>query len=144
MARHLMRKHSSKKEVAQVICLPLKSKKLTQILEQLRQRGDYYHIITVLQEGKGEIVTYRQTSEHTDAENYLPCNICYGLFLKNELWRHQKVCQKTMTVSAESKKKRRVQGAASSLLPYRGKSSQRCFAIVGRMVIDKVSIEVEK
>ena len=106
MARHLMRKHSNEKEVAQVICLPLKSKKRTQTLEQLRRRGDYYHNITVLQEGKGEIVTYRQPSEHTDAENYLPCNICYGFFLKTELWRHEKVCRKTMTVSGVQEKKK--------------------------------------
>lgn len=113
MTRHLMRKHSGEKEVAQVICLPLKSKKRTQTLELLRRRGDYYHNITVLKEGKGEIVTYRQPSEHADAENFLPCNICYGFFLKTELWRHEKVCRKTMTVSAESKKrKRKVQSAA--------------------------------
>ena len=143
MARHLMRKHDGEKEVAHVICLPKKSKKRAQILEQLCRRGDYYHNITVLQKGKGEIVTYRQPSEHTDAENYLPCNICYGFFLKTVLWRHEKVCRKTMTVSAESKKKRRVQSAALSLLPYRGLSSERCSAIVRRMVIDKVSTEVK-
>lgn len=143
MARHLQRKHSDEKEVAQAKCLPPTSKKRRQILEQLRRKGNYFHNIEVLQKGQGEIVTYRQPSEHAAPEDYLPCNTCYAFFIKDELWRHSQLCRKTMgEPELKSKKIRRVQRAASSLLPYRGQSSQRCSNIVSRMVIDKVSLEV--
>ena len=62
MARHLQRKHSSEKEVALALCHPVKSKQSRQMLEDLRRKGKYYHNIDVLKEGKGEIVTYRQST----------------------------------------------------------------------------------
>ncbi|XP_041815524.1 uncharacterized protein LOC121622685 isoform X2 [Chelmon rostratus] len=144
MARHLKRKHSDEKEVALAICLPPTSKKRCQMLEGLRRKGNYYHNIEVLQKGQGEIVTYRQPSEHTDPEEYLPCNICFAFFIKTKLWRHEKLCRKTMGVpEVQSKKRHRVQASASSLVPYRGQASQRCSNIVNRMIIDKVSQEVK-
>lgn len=48
-----------------------------------------------------------------------------------------------MNELVESKQKRRVQTAASSLLPYSGQSTERCLEIVSRMVIDKVSHAVK-
>ncbi|KAL7400000.1 hypothetical protein ABVT39_005178 [Epinephelus coioides] len=148
MARHLTRKHSDEKEVALATNLPPSSKNHRQMLEGLRRKGNYYHNIEVLQKGLGEIVTYRQPSEHANPEDYLPCNNCFGFFLKDKLWKHEKQCRKMMgepevqSKKSESKKRRRVQTAASSLVPYRGQSTQRCSDIVNRMVIDKVSLEV--
>lgn len=107
-------------------------KKHRQILEELHRKGNYFHYIEVLQKGYVDIVTYRQLSEHADVEDYLPCNMCFGFFIKNKLWRHEKMCRKTMgEVEVKSKKKRRVQTAASSLLPYGGQSSERCSNIAG-------------
>ncbi|XP_041823315.1 uncharacterized protein LOC121628352 isoform X2 [Melanotaenia boesemani] len=147
MARHLMRKHSDEKEVALVICLPPKSRKRKEKLEQLRRKGNYFHNMKVLQSGKGEIVTYRQPSESGNVQDYLPCNICYAFFVKTELWRHEKLCRKTFldthSGSEEPKKKRRVQTAAVSLLPLRGQASQRCSDLICRMVVDKISTEVK-
>ncbi|XP_054600808.1 uncharacterized protein [Nothobranchius furzeri] len=68
MARHLIRKHGNEK-VAQATCLPKNSKKQQQIFELLRRKGNYYHNVKVLQEGKGEIVTYRRPTEQVEAEN---------------------------------------------------------------------------
>lgn len=82
MAQHLKRKHSDEKEVALAICHPPTSKKHRQILEELRRQGNYFHNIEVLQKGYIEIVTYRQPSQHADVEDYLPCNMCFGFFIK--------------------------------------------------------------
>lgn len=143
ISRHLKQKHSDETEVAQVICLPPTSKKRLQMLEGLRKKGNYFHNVEVLQKGQGEIVTYRQPSEPTDPEGYLPCNICLGFFIKTELWRHEKKCLKTMgKLEVQSNRRRRVQVSASSLLPYKGQASQRCSNIVNRMIIDEVSQEV--
>lgn len=75
MSKHLIWHHRTEKEAAQIVSLPPKSKTCIQILEKLRKKGDYYHNINVLQEGKGEIVTYRQPSENANAEDFLPCNV---------------------------------------------------------------------
>ncbi|TRY65184.1 hypothetical protein DNTS_009422, partial [Danionella cerebrum] len=144
MARHLIRKHNDEKEVALAICLPPKSKKRKEMFEQLRRKGNYFHNLKVLQSGRGEIVTYRQPSSDVNADDYLPCNICFGFFVKTKLWRHEKLCQKRFSgIVTESKAKRRVQTAASSLLPFSGQPSERCSNLICRMVVDKVSAEVK-
>lgn len=133
MARHLQRKHSSEKEVALALCHPAKSKQSRQMLEDLRRKGNNNN--DVLNEGKGEIVAYRTcwsrwlfTMQHM-----------FWFFKRAELWKHEKLCRKTGEPEVESKQRGRVQTAASSLLPCKGQSSQRCAEIVSRMVFDKVS-----
>lgn len=141
MAKHLQRKHSSEKEVALALCHPEKSKQSRQMLEDLRRKGNNNN--DVLNEGKGEIVAYRQPTEHVDPDGYLPCNTCFGLFKRAKLRKHEKLCRKTGEPEVESKQRGRVQTAASSLLPCKGQSSQRCAEIVSRMVFDKVSLQVK-
>lgn len=67
-----------------------------QLLDKLRRKGDYYHNIRVLQEGKGQIVTCRQPTQNAKAENFLPCSICFGFFQKSELLKHEKTCHETL------------------------------------------------
>ena len=143
IARHLQWKHSSEKEVALALCHPAKSKQSRQMLEDLHRKGNYYHNTDVLNEGKGEMVAYRQPTEHVDPVGYLPCNICFGFFKRAKLWKHEKLCHKTGEPEVESKQRGRVQTAASSLLPCKGQSSQRCSEIVSRMVFDRVSLQVK-
>ncbi|KAJ8286468.1 hypothetical protein GJAV_G00039570 [Gymnothorax javanicus] len=114
------------------------------MLDQLRLKGNYLHNIQVLEKGQGQIVTCRQPSGEASAHDYLPCNICYGFFLKDDLWKHEDFCRKRMGKPAEkSKKRKRVQAAASCLIPYKGAASGRCRKILNRMMIDDVSIEVK-
>ena len=79
MARHLQRKHINEKEVALAMCHSPKSKQRRQMLEDLRRKGNYYHNIEVLKEGKGEIITYRQPTEHVGPDEYLPCDMFWVL-----------------------------------------------------------------
>lgn len=142
MARHLQQKHSSEKEVALALCHPAKSKQSRQMLEDLRRKGNYNNNNDVLNEGKWEMVAYRQPTEHVDPDGYLPCNM-FWFFKRAELWKHEKLCRKTSEPEVESKQRGRVQTAASSLLPCKGQSSQRCAEIVSRMVFDKVFLQVK-
>ncbi|KAF3855744.1 hypothetical protein F7725_016467, partial [Dissostichus mawsoni] len=96
IARHLERKHHSEELVAKATCLPKSSKKRRLMLDQLRYKGDYNHNIAVLQSGQGELVTSRQPSEEADPHGYLPCNYCYGFFVKSELWKHEVNCKKNV------------------------------------------------
>lgn len=106
MTRHLIKKHNNEKEVALAMCLPLRSKERLQAFENLLRKGNYFHNIEVLEKGEGQIVTCRQPSEHANHEDYLPCNICFGFFIKVELWKHQKLCRKKKnSVESEVKSK---------------------------------------
>ena len=144
IARHLERKHNKEEDVARAACLPKNSKKRRLLLDQLRHKGDYSHNVTVLDTGQGEIVTYRQPSEEVNPHEYLPCNYCYGFFLKKELWKHQASCKKNNGPSQEKSSKRsRVQAAASCLIPKKGNATKRCSEIIDRMLYDDVSLEVK-
>lgn len=143
MSKHLLRRHRTEKEVAPIVSLPPKSKTRIQTLEKLQKKGDYNHNISVLQEGKGEIVTYRQPTVNVNAQDFLPCSVCFGFFVKSDLWRHEKVCREPLDEPSEYKKQRRVQTAASALLPYKGQASQRCSDVVHRMNMDDVSLQVK-
>lgn len=52
--------------------------------------------------------------ENISADNYLPCEDCLGFFLKENLWRHRKVCPFRKGTAA---KFGRVHSEASLLLP---------------------------
>lgn len=143
MARHLLRQHRTEIESGQIVSLPPKSKKHINVLENCERRVIITTTLACLQEEKGQIVTYWQPSENVNADDFLPCNICFGFFLKSELWRHQKLCMKTLHEQTESKKQRRVQRTASALLPYKGQASQRCSEVLNWMIIDDVSLEVK-
>uniref|UniRef100_A0A3Q3JEZ2 Uncharacterized protein n=1 Tax=Monopterus albus TaxID=43700 RepID=A0A3Q3JEZ2_MONAL len=102
------------------MCLLSTSKLCHQTFEQLCRKGNYYHNIEVLQKGEGEIVTYRQPSKHANAEDYLPC-ICYGFSIKDELWKHEKWCCKTV-VESEVKSQKKEDGLCHCcLLPQNSK-----------------------
>lgn len=62
IARHLERSHSNETEVAKAFSFPKRSKKRRILLEQLRNQGNYYHNIKHLETGRGEMVTWRQTT----------------------------------------------------------------------------------
>ncbi|KAG1927848.1 hypothetical protein F2P79_023962 [Pimephales promelas] len=55
-------------EIAEALSLPAKSKKRKQLLEKLRNRGNFNHNNKVLKKGE-------------------------GMFLRNELWRHMRGCK---------------------------------------------------
>lgn len=144
IARHLERKHNQEEDVARAICFPKKSKKRRLLLDQLRYKGDYNHNVTVLQTGQGELVTFRQPTEETDPHKYLPCNYCYGFFLKHDLWKHEVSCRKQKGLHREeSRKKKRVQAAASCLIPIQGNTTERCRKIIDKMLHDEVSLHVK-
>ncbi|XP_029701429.1 uncharacterized protein isoform X4 [Takifugu rubripes] len=145
LARHLQMKHKKEEEVAFAMCQPPRSKKRKNLFEKLRNKGNYFHNIVALKEQKGEIVTYRQPSKdlNPEAQDYLPCNICYAFFLKDLLWKHEKSCRIKNAVGKNEPSKRRIQASASALLLGKGQSSKRCTSIITRMNVDDVSYAVK-
>lgn len=121
IARHIERSHSNESEVAKALSFPKCSKKRRILLEQLRNQGNYYHNIKVLETGCGEIVTWRQPTADADISDFLPCPDCLAFFMKKDLWKHSKTCRGQQ--DAKKTKGERVRSAAASLIPTPAKCS---------------------
>ena len=139
MARHLQRQHSDETDVAHAFSFPLGSKQRKTLLDSLRNKGDWQHNIKVLEEGNGEIVTWRQPTEKASVHDYLPCEHCYAMFKRTELWRHGKSCRDR---NREMEKgKRRVQKASSQLLPIM-ESGDGIQKVIQSMLQDNVTSHI--
>ncbi|KAF5899327.1 nucleoporin p54 isoform X1, partial [Clarias magur] len=143
IARHLERKHMEIKDVAYAFSFPVRSEERKVLLEQLRNKGDFKHNSKVLEEGKGQLVTWKQPTDKVSVKDYLPCQYCLGMFSKKDLWRHQLSCRcKKLCVTDDVKKARgSVQSHAARLLPI-ASSSNGCQGIINGMRQDDVSFYI--
>jgi len=71
--------------------LPKRSLERKVKLQQLVNKGNFKHNITVMREGKGEIVVGRRCTSKA-ASDYTACGFCKKFQLKTSLWRHTKFC----------------------------------------------------
>ena len=63
-------------------------------LERLRNLEDFHHNVTVLlTENNGMLIMGKQVQKLKKPSDYLPCTYCLVFYLKEELWRHAKVCR---------------------------------------------------
>ena len=94
IARHLEKKHKNEKEVVQILLEKKKSKERRAMWSALVNKGDFAHNFSVLEEGKGTIISkYRSKKEDPVVKDYLPCQYCRGFYKRDDLWRHQKSCK---------------------------------------------------
>ncbi|KAL1005200.1 hypothetical protein UPYG_G00055880 [Umbra pygmaea] len=146
ISRHLERKHGNEVDVVRACSFPKGSKKRSALLEELRNKGDYQHNILVLEEGKGQIVTWRQPPGNASIEDYLPCSHCLAFFVKSELWRHEASCRAKKEgkrpKSEEPGTRKRVQSLASHLIPISKSASQGCQKIIHKMQQDSVAFHI--
>ncbi|MEQ2233169.1 hypothetical protein ILYODFUR_019194, partial [Ilyodon furcidens] len=142
VSRHLQRRHGDIKDVAYAFSFPLRSQERKVLLEQLRNKGDFKHNVKVIEERRGQIVTWKQPSDKASVADYLPCSYCFGMFRKTDLWRHQASCKiKDLCETDDSNVRRRVQSRAVRLLPIVA-SSDGCQTIINNMRQDDVSFHV--
>ncbi|KAF3838041.1 hypothetical protein F7725_009809, partial [Dissostichus mawsoni] len=87
------RAHHNKPDVAQALSFPKGSKERRMHLEHLRNRGNFAHNVEVLNAGVGNLVSRKQPKQDSQAQNFLHCVYCQGLFNKKLLWRHMKICK---------------------------------------------------
>lgn len=107
ISKHLLVCHCDETEVAQIAALPRNSKERQIKFELLRNKGNYYHNIKVLNTSEGELILVRRPGDKDifDQEDYGPCPYCLGFFKRNDLWKHTKYlchgkdCEET-TISA--------------------------------------------
>ncbi|XP_055017813.1 uncharacterized protein LOC129411297 isoform X2 [Boleophthalmus pectinirostris] len=140
IARHLERKHGAEKDVAHAFSFPSCSKERKTLLEALRNKGDWQHNLRVLEEGSGEIVPWRRPTKTVDVKNYLPCQHCYAMFVRTELWRHEKTCRERKD-QRDKRKRVRVQKSSSQLIPIT-ESSEGVQKIIHSMQQDHVTSHI--
>ncbi|XP_049340191.1 uncharacterized protein LOC111192507 isoform X2 [Astyanax mexicanus] len=137
IARHLERKHCNEIDVARALSFPKGSKQRAALLEEIRNKGDFEHNIEVLENGDGQLITWRQPEANARPNDYLPCPQCWGFFVKTDLWKHQISCRVRQVKNM--KKTKRIQLHASRLVPV-SSSSSGCKAVLQSMQQDDVSI----
>ncbi|XP_026081500.1 uncharacterized protein LOC113058050 [Carassius auratus] len=142
LARHLERSHSNETEVAKAFSFPKRSKERRILLEQLRNQGNYYHNIKVLETGRGEIITWRQPTEDADISEFLPCPDCLAFFMKKDLWKHSKTCRGQRDVKRS--RGERVRSAAVCLIPTPAQCSAGISSLLQAMRQDEISETIMK
>ncbi|KAG1946086.1 hypothetical protein F2P79_013653 [Pimephales promelas] len=91
-ARHLKIHETTNMDVARVLALPKCSKERKQMLDKLRNKGNYEHNARVLESGTGSLKLRRKPKNEYKSEDYVPCMYCHAMFLRRDLWRHIRNC----------------------------------------------------
>ena len=90
--RHLYSAHSDEDEIAHILATRDKNKKEI-LLTKLLNRGNHKHNCLVWQDGIGSMqVVYRQQTP-LSSQSSIPCQYCFGYYVRGELWRHTKRCK---------------------------------------------------
>ncbi|XP_060735274.1 uncharacterized protein LOC132852213 [Tachysurus vachellii] len=92
ISRHLKLHRKDNIEIATAFELPKRSKQRLNLLEVLRNRGNYQHNNSVLIQGSGLIKARRKPKDGIDAQKFENCMYCKGLYMRKVLWKHVKRC----------------------------------------------------
>lgn len=91
LPRHLLTVHATENEVIKYRDETNRQNK-DKLICKLRNLGNYLHNSLVIKEGQGNLfVTYRPNSS-ASWEDYVPCDMCLGYYVKWDLWKHRKRC----------------------------------------------------
>lgn len=91
IARHLELSHKTEVQVARVLAFPKKSKERRKMWEELVNKGDFAHNISVLEKGTG-IMIPKKRSENCEIKDLIPCENCKAFYKKKDMWKHSKYC----------------------------------------------------
>ena len=121
LIRHMTLKHGNEHEVAGFLALPLKSRRRLLMQKKLRNDGNYMHNVDVLEKDDGEIIPVRRPSASDySSQDFIPCEYCRAMYVKHNLWKHQKKCPFKPPESSN----KRCQGSGSLLLPFSSEASE--------------------
>lgn len=139
LARHFLNKHKNEREVMLFSNLPVKSIVRLKIISKLRKQGDAVYNCDE-NYNKGDIIVVRrpQLKKKRNAEHYLPCSECLGLYSILSLRAHYRKCCNTKNkfqrnVVVESRVKTFVNLKANTIMRNKILPPIR-FDVVGRLV----------
>ncbi|XP_067311201.1 uncharacterized protein [Pseudorasbora parva] len=143
ISRHLERVHLSEIEVSRALSFPKGSHQRKLQLEFLRNKGNFAHNAEVIKTGSGILVPFKQPKEKCEAQDFIHCVYCQGLFMKRVLWKHMQSC-KFQPGSVKSKPgKTRVQSLCAFAQPTPSAVSESVWKLVCNMTQDDISFEVK-
>ncbi|KAK7096458.1 hypothetical protein V1264_005754 [Littorina saxatilis] len=116
IARHLEDMHSDEFDVARVLSKNKKSKERRAAWAVLTKKGDFNHNYECVETGGGVLVPKYRSKQKTQGD-YVTCGVCFGLYSKRILWKHQKTCEAATEKGKESDAKGI--GAGKLLMPVK-------------------------
>lgn len=138
--RHLLRKHKEEIEVSRYCAFPKNSKERKFHADLLRKKGNFLNNI-----GGNKLKPVRRPNENKDttsANEYLPCKHCYGMYKKNHLYRHIKICKNNKSKSG-GRVRAKVDGQ-NMLLVFKKDDENLLNNVFERMIADEISLVVKK
>lgn len=142
MSRHLERVHYNKPDVAKAVAFPKGSKKRRLLLEHLRNRGNFAHNVEVLNTGSGNLVPRKLPRNVSQAENFLHCIFCQGLFARKVLWRHVKICKFKSNIENKTGKTR-VQSLCAFAVPPPPGVKEEFWKVLNNMNQDNIFLTIK-
>ncbi|KAL7842719.1 hypothetical protein SRHO_G00244080 [Serrasalmus rhombeus] len=143
MARHLQYVHSSEREVAIACSFPKGSKQRKMQLDNLRHRGNFVHNASVIKTGKGELIPCKRPPKKAQGTDFMHCAYCQGLFTRNVLWRHMKVCKLGPEGFTPKPGKNRVQSLCAFTQPVPSHISKALWKALSLMHADEITAAVK-
>ncbi|XP_061625007.1 uncharacterized protein LOC133475722 isoform X2 [Phyllopteryx taeniolatus] len=92
MSKHLQRQHSHKDEVAAALRFPKGSRERYKVWNRLINEGNFEHNKQVLRTGEGQLAARKRPLTTGQAQDFLHCLYCRGLYMKKNLAGHMKRC----------------------------------------------------
>ncbi len=152
MGRHLEKCHS---DVHQIASLPKPvakddptyedvNKKRSDTLSHLRNLGNFSSNIEVLEKGSGtSVVAKRHEGGKYIYTDFKPCPMCYGFYLSTSLYRHAKVCDRsvkdTESDEQEQRAKRQLDSFSQLLLDGAAVMGTKVTSGFGEYVLSRLS-----
>lgn len=144
MARHLEYVHSSKREVAEACKYPKGSKQRRMHLDDMHLRGDFVHNAAVIKSGQGDLVPYKQPQKNSKGSEFMHCAYCQGLFSRNILWWHLKVCKLGPKNCVSKPGKNRIQSLCAFTQPVPSDITKIFHKTLSLMTTDDITTAVKE
>lgn len=113
IARHFKIHIKEDTDIAKALSFPVRSLRRRMMLENLRNRGNFFHNQQVISKGSGTLKVRRRTQ--SKSTNYEYCIHCKAMYSRRDLWRHMKTHCKMKPKNEEAEGKQKVLGVASAL-----------------------------
>ncbi|XP_065203849.1 uncharacterized protein LOC135833914 [Planococcus citri] len=95
LPRHLEDRHDTEAEVMEFLQIPPKDPKRREIIDKIRNEGNFMHNQKVLISGTGELFTKRRqgcdSQDNAHLDNYIVCSICHVAVRSKSLARHRRL-----------------------------------------------------
>lgn len=137
--RHFKVLGNENTEIARALSFPAHSKKKKELLQALRNKGNFMHNNDVLKKGTG-VLKVKRCSIKQDSKTYEYCVYCHGMFVRKELWRHMKRCSAKRENHENHHGRKRVLGLAAVAKPaFSGTVSDGVLKLLGSLRDDEIA-----